>query len=157
MKKDISFDDMMAVKPIEDEDEMLAYQRKKRKGGTTGGNTAEYEETEIDEFLTPSMRSKMAMAMKRAAGKIALGKKKAANKIASSEVLMKRAMVAARKAFEKKILKDKSKDDISYGSRGALEKQLDKKGAAIKKLAKKLFKDIKKKEKAKFASSNAEE
>lgn len=155
--KEFTFNDMMAVKDIEGEDEMLAYQRKKRKGGTTGGNNAEYEQVDkdVDEALTPAERSKRAMAMKRIASKLKMARKKAEKRMADDKTIMKRAEKAARKAIEDKILKDKSKDELSYGARSSLEKQVDKKKGAIKKMAKKLFQKLKKAEKAKFSKSDS--
>ena len=154
--KEFTFDDMMATKLVDDEDGMLAYQRKKRAGGTTGGNSAEYEQVEkedkdVEEAVSAQTRSKLKMAMKRNAGKIKLGRQKAEKKIASDKTLMKRAEKQARTSIEKKILKDKDKSDLSYGGRETLEKQVDKKKSAIKKLAKKLFQKLKKAEKAKFS------
>ena len=76
--------------------------------------------------------------------------KKAAKKLASPEKLKARATVAARNLIIKKILKNKSKADLSFAARTELEKKVKKKSAAIKKIAKKLLPQVKKADKAKL-------
>ena len=49
----------------------------------------------------------------------------------------------ARDLLTKKILKDKSKSDLSQSGRENLEKKLDKKKALIKKIAKKILPKVK--------------
>ena len=69
--------------------------------------------------------------------------------------LQKRAEKQARGMVAKKLLKDKDKNELGMSGRQALEKKLDKKKAAIKKLAKKLLPMIRKKEQEK-TKKNAE-
>ena len=84
-----------------------------------------------------------------------LGRKKAAKKIASPEKLKIRANKQARDILIKKILKDKSKADLSFSGRQALEKKIDKKKAAIAKIAKKLLPGIRLKDRDKLKNKNA--
>ena len=63
--------------------------------------------------------------------------------------LMKRAEKQARGMVAKKLLQDKDKNDLGMSGKQALEKKLDKKKGAIKKLAKKLLPMIRKKEQEK--------
>jgi hypothetical protein len=110
----------------------------------------------LNEALKPAQRAKRARAMKLAAPKIKRGREKAARKTATTEVLMKRATKAARSAVEKKILAGKSKADLTFSGREALEKKVEKKKSAIQKIAKKLLPKMKKAEieRKKSASSS---
>lgn len=119
-----------------EEDEFLAYINQK------------YKKTY--EALTPKQRMKMKIAFKKNKAKIALGRKKAAKKLASPDQLKKRAEKQARNLLLKKILKDRSKDDLSFAQKQEIEKKLDKKKGAIKKIAKKLLPTVKAKDRAKL-------
>ena len=83
-----------------------------------------------------------------------IARKKAAKKMASPEKLKARATVAARNLIIKKILKNKTKAQLSFAARTELEKKVKKKAAAIKKIAKKLLPQVKKADKAKFKNRN---
>ena len=109
------------------------------------------------EALNTQQRMKLKQAMRRNKAKIALGRKKAARKLASKEVLQKRAERGARKALLKKMLKDKDKQDLSYAARKGVEDRLNKKKAQIKTLAKKMMKDVRKKDRAKLNKSKPAE
>lgn len=106
----------------------------------------EYISEEVDEALNPQQRMKAKATFRKNKAKIMMGRKKAEKRIASPEKLKKRAQKAARKAVEDKLLKGKSKDDLGFAQRGALEKRVDAKKSMINKLAKKLLPSIKKKE-----------
>jgi len=131
-----SFKDFLVANPGMEEDEFLAYINQK------------YKKTY--EALTPKQRMKMKIAFKKNKAKIALGRKKAAKKLASPDQLKKRAEKQARNLLLKKILKDRSKDDLSFAQKQEIEKKLDKKKAAIKKIAKKLLPVVKAKDRAKL-------
>ena len=131
-----SFKDFLVANPGMEEDEFLAYINQK------------YKKTY--EALTPKQRMKMKIAFKKNKAKIALGRKKAAKKLASPDQLKKRAEKQARNLLLKKILKDRSKDDLSFAQKQEIEKKLDKKKAAIKKIAKKLLPTVKAKDRAKL-------
>ena len=98
-------------------------------------------------------RMKMKAAFRKNKAKIMLGRKKAAKKLASPEKLKKRAEKAARQILIKKILKQRSKDDLSFAGRASIEKKLASKKGAIKKIAKKLLPQIKAKDKAKLKNT----
>jgi len=100
-------------------------------------------------------RQKAKQTFRKNKAKIALGKKKAAKKIASPEQLQKRADKAARNILIKKITKDKDKSDLSFAQRSNIEKQLDKKKAAIKKIAKKLLPKLRIADREKKAAAKA--
>ena len=114
------------------------------------------ESPDLSEAMTMAQRMKMKQAFKRNRAKIMLGRKKAAKKLASPEKLKLRANKQAREILIKKILKDKNKADLSFSGRQALEKKIDKKKAAIAKIAKKLLPGIKLKDRQKLKkNSNA--
>ena len=83
-----------------------------------------YEEA-IEEALTVQQRMKMKQTMRRNKAKIKLGRQRSMRKMASAEVLKGRAHKQAKNIIIKKILKNKNKADLSYGSRVNLEKQVD--------------------------------
>jgi len=113
------------------------------------------ESPDLSEAMTMAQRMKMKQAFKRNRAKIMLGRKKAAKKLASPEKLKIRANKQARDILIKKILKDKSKADLSFSGRQALEKKIDKKKAAIAKIAKKLLPGIRLKDRDKLKNKNA--
>ena len=99
-----------------------------------------------DEALTIAQRKKKSRIMK-AKGKIIARKRKISmKKKASPEKILKRAQKQARDMLAKKILKDRSKADLSISGKENLEKKLDKKKVLIKRIAKKLIPKIKKAE-----------
>lgn len=115
-------------------------------------HNAELSEDSADfsEAMSLQHRMKMKASFRKNKAKIALGKKKAAKKLASPEKLKSRAEKQARDILIKKILKDKSKSDLSYAGRAGIEKKLANKKGAIKKIAKKLLPAIKKADRAKL-------
>ena len=94
---------------------------------------------ELEEVLDIQTRMKMKASMRKNKAKIALGKRRAARKMAGKEVLTKRAQRQARNAVMDKILKGKSKDELSYGARADLEKRVNKRAAMIQRMARKLL------------------
>jgi|TARA_R110000737_G_scaffold51506_3_gene72876 hypothetical protein len=109
------------------------------------------------EAASAKTRMKMKIAMKKNKAKIAIGRKKAAKKLASPEKLKSKAEKQARGLMLKKILKDRDKSDLSFSARQGVEKQLDKKKGAIKKLAKKLLPKVKAQDRAKLKNNSGEE
>jgi len=105
---------------------------------------------QFNEAMTTSQRMKAKATFRKNKGKIALGRKKAAKKLASPEKLKARATKQARNILIKKIPKDKNKADLGFAARGELEKKLDKKKAAIQRIAKKLLPAVKKADKLKL-------
>lgn len=147
-----SFKDYLAVDYTQTGDELLALKAKRRKIDDTTGPIGE---DDFEEALTNMQRQKAKQTFRKNKAKIALGKKKAAKKIASPEQLQKRADKAARNILIKKITKDKDKSDLSFAQRSNIEKQLDKKKAAIKKIAKKLLPKLRIADREKKAAAKA--
>jgi adenylate kinase len=106
------------------------------------------EHTQL-EALSMQQRMKAKINFKKNKAKIMLGRKKAAKKLASPEKLKARAIKQARSLLLKKMLKTRSKDDLSFAGKQAIEKKLAKKTAAIKKIAKKLVPQVKAADRAK--------
>ena len=146
-----SFKDFLTVDYTGTGDEMLAKFAKRRKTDDTSGDLT--ASNDVDEALTQSQRQKLKAVMRKNKAKIKLGQKKAAKKLASKEKLQKRAEKQARDILVKKITKDKSKDELSYAARANIEKQLEKKKGAIKKIAKKLLPQVKKKDREKLKTN----
>jgi hypothetical protein len=88
--------------------------------------------------------------MRRNKAKIKLGRQRSMRKMASAEVLKGRAHKQAKNIIIKKILKNKNKADLSYGSRVNLEKQVAKRKGAILRIAKKLLPKVRQKDRTKL-------
>ena len=99
-----------------------------------------------DEAMSKVARKKMARIMKMKGKMIARKREISMKKKASPEKILKRAQKQARDIFAQKILKGKSKADLSISGKENLEKKLDKKKVLIKRIAKKLIPKIKKAE-----------
>lgn len=108
-----------------------------------------YEEA-LEEVLTIQQRMKKKQVMRRSKAKIAMGRKRAARKMASQDVLKGRAKKQARNLIVKKILKNRNKADLSYGSRAALEKMVAKRKGAIDRIARKLLPKVRQKDRTKL-------
>jgi|TARA_Y100000296_G_scaffold16394_1_gene19175 hypothetical protein len=104
-----------------------------------------------DEAMSKAARIKKSRIMKMKGKMIAKKRKIAMKKKASPEKIKKRAMKKARDVLAKKILKDRSKADLSISGKEGLEKKLNSKKAVIKKIAKKLLPQIKKAETERLA------
>ena len=98
----------------------------------------------MDEVLTIAQRLKRSRLMKAKSGIIAKKRAIAMRKKASPEQIQKRALKKARDILTKKILNNRDKSDLGFGELEKLDKKLDKKKGAIKKIAKKLKAGIKK-------------
>lgn len=136
------FKDFLAVDYTQTGIDQLALNAKKRKRDDTSGDVAE--------VATLAQRQKMKAAFRKNKAKIALGKAKAAKKLATPDQLKKRAEKQARNVLIKKLTKGKDKGEMSFSQRAALEKQLEKKKGAIKKIAKKLLPKVKQADRAKL-------
>jgi len=104
-----------------------------------------------DEVMSKATRFKMSMKMKAKSKMIARKRAISMKKKKSPEKIKKTAMKQARDLLAKKILKDRSKADLSISGKEALEKKLNKKTAVIKRIAKKLIPKIKKAETERLA------
>jgi len=109
-----------------------------------------------DEVMSKATRFKMSMKMKAKSKMIARKRAISMKKRASPEKILKRATKQARDLLTKKILKDRSKADLSISGKESLEKKLNQKKAIIKKIAKKLIPKIKKAEAARLAKQKEE-
>jgi hypothetical protein len=105
----------------------------------------------FSEVMSKAARMKMSRKMKQKAKQIAKKKAISLKRKASPEKLKLRSVKKAREILMKKILKDKSKSDLSIAGRETLEKKLAKKKAVIQKIAKKLMPKIKKAETERLA------
>ena len=105
----------------------------------------------LDEIMSKATRMKKARMMKMKGKMIAKKRKIAMKRKANPEKLKKRAAKKARDIIAKRILKDKSKSDLSIAGREALEKKLAKKKAVIKKIARKILPKIRKAENERLA------
>lgn len=145
----LRFKDMMAVEYLPGEDELVnyrAYRRKRTIGVGEGGPIG--ESTEVDEALSVATRLKKARDIRRNKAKITLGRARAARRFASMDVLERRARKAARKVFYNRITKNVPKDELSPQRKAEIEKRLETPAFQnrIGRLARKMLKDVRKKE-----------
>lgn len=101
---------------------------------------------DLKEALTPAQRAKRKRTMRRIKGKIAMGRKRAKMRTAGKEVLMRRALRAAKQVVRKKILAGKDYNDLPYASRQMVDDKVNKKKSLIARLAKKFFPKMREKE-----------
>ena len=97
----------------------------------------------IDEALTVQQRMKRSQLMKRMAKKIAKKKKIKARRMKTPEELKTKARKAARLIIFKKFSKGQTPSELGRAERAAVERKVDKKKAAIGKIAKKIYPKIK--------------
>ena len=106
-----------------------------------------FEEEELNEVDSILTRMKKAKAARRNKAKRILGAKKARKKIKiDKKTLDRRSTKAARTKLAKRRLKGASLSDLGKPQKIALSKFLDKKTAAISRIAKKLRKGLIKQE-----------
>lgn len=148
-----SFKDFLTVDYTATGDEMLAKNAKRRKTDDTSGDLVASNDPLVDEALTQSQRLKLKAVMRKNKAKIRLGQKRARKRLASDEKLKKRAEKQARNILVKRITKDKDKSDLTYAARANIEKQLEKKKGAIKRIARKLLPIVKKADREKLKRS----
>ena len=101
----------------------------------------------IEEVASMQTRMKMRAAVRRNKAKILFKRKKAMkNPILNPKKVAKKANKAARNLLIRKILKGRSKSDLSMGAKKELEKRLEKKKSAIQRIAKKMIPKVRAKE-----------
>lgn len=149
--KDITFKDMIDVDYTdgsypEDTLGQIAYDYDKKMKGVVG--------EDLDEALTMLQRMKRRAIMRKNKAKILMGRRRAMRKRASTNVLQKRALRAARNLLAKKLLR-KPKSEASYSEKVRVEKILAKRKNAIIRIARKLLPLIRKKEMMKFSRQSA--
>ena len=109
-----------------------------------------------DEALSKAARMKKSRLMKAKGKMIARKRAISMKKKKNPEKIKRTAMKQARDLLAKKILKDRSKADLSLSGKESLENKLNKKTAAIKRIAKKLIPKIKKAETERMAKKKEE-
>ena len=114
-------------------------------------NVDDMIEDVLDEIMSKMVRMKKARMMKVKGKQIARKRKIAMKRKANPEKLKKRAAKKARDIVAKKLLKDKSKSDLSIAGKENLEKRLEKKKAVIAKIAKRILPKIRKAENERLA------
>ena len=112
------------------------------------------EESDIDEVLDIRQRKARAISLRKNKSKIAMGKRRASKKIASNDKLKMRARKAARNQLAKKFAQDTPKSELTPARKAEIEKRLDKLKPRIDMMAKRMFKDIRKKEISKKRGGN---
>jgi hypothetical protein len=133
-----SFKDFLTVDYMPGSDELMKYQAQKRKRGAHDSSGTVSEE-DIDEVLGVSARIKKKAQLRKNKAKIKLGQRKSKKKIANVDRLKKRARRQARMNILKKLLRGKSKSDLSYAARASYEKRVNRRKVAINRMAKKLL------------------
>lgn len=136
----LSFKDFVTVDYKPGMPELVSYAAHKRHRGRIGEDTT-------DEALDFQARRARSRAMRKNKAKIAMGRRRAAKKMASTDKLSKRSMRQARAQLFTKFSKGKSKDEVPYARRQEIEKRIDRMGARVQKIARKMLPDIRKKEK----------
>ena len=111
----------------------------------------------LDEIMSKMVRMKKARMMKVKGKQIARKRKIAMKRKANPAKLKTRAMKKARDIVAKKLLKDKSKSDLSIAGKENLEKRLVKKKAVIAKIAKRILPKVRKAENERLAKRRESE
>lgn len=103
---------------------------------------------DVDEALNMSQRIKRSRLMKRLKGRIAVGRRRAKKKMANKDTLTKRSNRQARNQIAKKLTRGVPKSELTFARKQEIEKRLDKPALKqrIARLAKRMFKDVRKKE-----------
>ena len=106
------------------------------------------DDVDLDEALNMQQRMKRSRLMKRMKTRIAIGRKRASRKMANKKTLEKRSMRQARNDIAKKLTRGIPKAELTFARKKEIEKRLEKPALQqrIKRLAKRKFKDVRKKE-----------
>ena len=106
------------------------------------------EEVDVDEALNLQQRMKRSRLMKRLKTRIKIGRDRAKRKMANKKTLEKRSNRQARAAIAKKLTRGIPKAELTFARKKEIEKRLEKPALQqrIKRLAKRMFKDVRKKE-----------
>tara|TARA_B100002019_G_C21267883_1_gene600398 strand:+ start:1010 stop:1519 length:510 start_codon:yes stop_codon:yes gene_type:complete len=161
-EKLLRFKDLYVAEYRPGEDELTNYRAMKRKKhmyekvtcpkcngeGCDHCDGKGYHEDDPKEALNIRQRLARARQFRRYKSKIKLGRDRAKRRMAKPDVLKRRSQKAARKVILKKLTKGIDKSDMSFARRQELEKRLER--PAVKKriamLAKRMYKDVRKKE-----------
>ena len=133
------------------------WEKEQKEGVEMEENSTEIED--LGEALSPSQRRKMGIRMRILAKKPAfiMKRKRMMKRAANKETLLKRARKAAIKTVVKKFypkLRGKKTSDLSYAERGKISDIVKKKAAIITRFAKRMVKDVRKKDVERRKSMN---
>ena len=125
------------------------WEKEQKEGVEMEENSTKTED--LGEALSPSQRRKMGIRMRILAKKPAfiMKRKRMMKRAANKETLLKRARKAAIKKVVKKFypkLRGKKTSDLSYAERGKISDIVKKKAAIITRFAKRMVKDVRKKD-----------
>ena len=116
------------------------------------------ESIELDEALTMQQRRQRALTMRKYKGKIAAARRRLKKKKASMGKLKQRARKAAIKIIRKKVAGQKGVNyaNLNPGEKMLIDKKVEKKKAAIEKIAKRLLPQVRKQELSRLSNLNKE-
>ena len=106
-----------------------------------------YEEN-VEEALTLQQRMKRSRLMKRMKTRIKIGRERAKRKMANKDKLLRRARRQARDQIARKLTRGIPKKELTFARKKEIEKRLEKPAlqARINRIAKRMFKDVRKAE-----------
>ena len=109
----------------------------------------------VDEAaLTPAQRARKKQILRRNKSKIAIGRMIAKRRMATKKVINKRAKRRARALVMKKLLKGRSKSDLSYSARAGYEKMVKQRKSTTDRLTVKMRAKAKRDDLLKFRNKN---
>jgi len=116
------------------------------------------ESIELDEAMSMQQRRQRSLTMRKYKGKIAAARKRLKNKKASMGKLKQRARKAAIKIIRKKVAGKKGVNyaSLNPGEKMLIDKKVEKKRAAIDKIAKRLMPQVRKQELTRLSSLKKE-
>jgi shikimate kinase len=116
------------------------------------------ESIELDEAMTMQQRRQRSLTMRKYKGKIAAARRRLKNKKASMGKLKQRARKAAIKIIRKKVAGQKGVNyaNLNPGEKMLIDKKVEKKKAAIEKIAKRLLPQVRKQELSRLSNINKE-
>ncbi len=103
----------------------------------------ETDELVLDEAITSSERIRMAQKMRSRKQMLALARKTKLKRASSSDVIMRRSKTAARKLMYKKLLKGRSKSQLSAAEKNQIEARVSMLMSMAKNLPQKLAPKVK--------------
>ena len=146
--KNLGFRDFVNVDYTQEDDDLIAYQAKKRHRGVVG------EEVEqVDEVISRSERLKRGQRMKRMSKRIQMAKQRALKRAPSMDVIQNRARKQAKNQMIQKWTRGADKSELSMGRKAELEKRLKKMGPKLDRMAKKLVPTIRKQDRERRSGS----
>lgn len=147
----LNFKDFTVVDYKPGTDQHIKYVVQKRKNTSVSEEIEQVEEEKG--VLSIQQRMKKKVDLRRNKAKVKLGARKAKRRLANKDVLARRARRRARMVVLKKILRGKDKSDLSYGARGAYERMVNRRKAALKVLSRKLLPKVRAADRAKLQNT----